>query len=239
MIENYFKIAWRNLKKNRVFSLINIAGLSVGISVCFIIMLYVQDELSFDRYNKNADRIARIQFKANLNGGDIREAGVMAPVAATLKKDFPEVEDATRLIIFGPAKVRLGTKEYKNDFLIGADPNYFNVFTLPLIEGDAATALTQTHTVLLSKEMAQKYFGTGDALGKVLEINGDSVPYKVTGIFDKVPANSHFHFDLLGSMVGWPPAQSELLDDGQFLYLYASQKGYKPCRLAGKIPGDG
>src|SRR3984885_7164665 len=98
MVKSYLNIAWRNLKKNKVFSFINITGLSLGISVCFIIMLYVQDELSYDRYNEHADRIARIQFKATINGGEISEAGIMAPVGQGLKHDFPEVEDETPLL---------------------------------------------------------------------------------------------------------------------------------------------
>ena len=236
MLNSYIKVAWRNLKKNKVFTFINIAGLSVGISVCFIIMLYVQDELSFDRYNKNSDRIARIQFKANLNGGDIKEAGVMAPVAAALKRDFPEVEEATRLIFFGQAKVNLGTQEYKNDFLVGADPSYFNVFTLPLTEGDPATALAQTHTVVLSKEMAKKYFGVTDPIGKTLKINDDSIPYRVTGIFGKVPTNSHFHFDLMGSMVGWPPAESDSWMQGSFYTYMLLKKGTNLGALQAKFP---
>src|ERR1700722_14526179 len=127
MIKSYLKIAWRNLKKNKVFSIINITGLSLGISVCFIIMLYVQDELGYDRFNDHADRIARIQFKANINGGEMREASVMAPVAQAMKKDFPEVEDATRISFPGSTKIVYGTKSFKNDKLVYADPDFFNV----------------------------------------------------------------------------------------------------------------
>src|SRR6185369_1742876 len=101
MFRNYLKTAWRNIKRNKLFSAINILGLSIGIALCFIIMLYVQDELSYDRFNKNADRITRISFKASINGGKISEAGVMAPVAATMKKDFPEVKEAARLVRIG------------------------------------------------------------------------------------------------------------------------------------------
>ena len=98
MFKNYLKTAWRNLMKHKTFSFINIAGLSIGISICFIIMLFVQDELSFDRFNKNADRIVRVVFKADINGGKIFEANVMPQVASAMKNDYPEVEDATRLI---------------------------------------------------------------------------------------------------------------------------------------------
>src|SRR3982751_2553650 len=105
MLKNYFKIAWRNLLRNKAFSFINILGLSIGIATCFIIMLYVQDELSYDRFNKNADNIARIVFHANLNGGKIDESVAMPPVAQTMKNDFPEVQDATRILGFGTPKI--------------------------------------------------------------------------------------------------------------------------------------
>jgi len=129
MFVNYFKSAWRNLVKHRAFSFINIAGLSIGISVCFIIMLYVQDELSFDRFNKNADRIVRVVFKANINGGKIFEANVMPPVAFAMKNDYPEVEDATRLQVAGAPKIVYKDKTFKNDELAFVDPNFFCIFT--------------------------------------------------------------------------------------------------------------
>ncbi len=235
MIENYIKIAWRNLKKNKIFSFINIAGLSLGISVCFIIMLYVQDELSYDRYNKNADRIARIQFKANINGGDISEAGVMAPVAKVVKSEFPEVEDAARLIPFGPTKVNYGLKEFKNDVFAMADPNFLNVFTLPLIEGDAKTALSQPNSIIISKALAEKYFGNENPIGKTLGFNNNANLDKVTGVFDKVPTNSHFHFDMLGSMVGWQPGESDSWMQGTFYTYLLLRPGTNLAALQAKF----
>jgi putative ABC transport system permease protein len=236
MIKSYFKIAWRNLKKNKVFSFINITGLSLGISVCFIIMLYVQDELGYDRYNDHADRIARIQFKAIINGGEINEAGVMAPVAQTVKKDFPEVEDATRLKFQGSSKIVYGSKSFKNDLVALADPNFFNVFTLPLLSGDAKTALLQPHTIVLSKLTAEKYFGKEDPIGKSLGFNDNTEFYKVTGVFDKVPANSHFHADMLGSMVGSEPARSDSWMEGTFLTYLLLRPGTSLSALQAKFP---
>ncbi|MEP6467016.1 MAG: ABC transporter permease, partial [Parafilimonas sp.] len=113
MFKNNLKTALRNFIKHKTFSFINIAGLSIGIAVCFIIMLYVQDELSFDRFNKNADRIVRIVFKADINGGKIFEANVMPPVAQAMKKDYPEVEDATRLQSAGTPKITYKDKVFK------------------------------------------------------------------------------------------------------------------------------
>src|SRR5580658_1606363 len=234
MIKSYINIAWRNIKKNKVFSFINITGLSLGISVCFIIMLYVQDELSYDRYNEHADRIARIQFKATINGGEISEAGIMAPVAQALKHDFPGVEDATRLLFTGSPKVAYGTKSLTIDHFAFADPDFFNVFTLPLLSGDAKTALSQPHTIVLSSLAAGKFFGNEDPIGKALDINGGL--YKVTGVFDKIPANSHFHADMLASMVGLQSAQSDSWMEGSFFTYLLLKPGTDLAVLEARFP---
>src|SRR3982750_4924807 len=117
MFRNYFRIAFRSMMRNKSFSAINILGLSIGIAVCFIIMLYVQDELSYDKFNKKADRMYRIAFKANLNGGKIFESSVMPGVAAALKNDYGEVEDVTRLMERGRPKIVYNNKTFKNDRL--------------------------------------------------------------------------------------------------------------------------
>lgn len=209
MFRNYVKTAWRNIRKNTLFSAINILGLSIGIALCFVIMLYVQDELSYDKFNANADNIARINFNANLNGGKINESVVMPPVAQTLKKDFPQVQDAARLLDFGTPKTMYGNKIFKEDRFALIDPQFLSIFTLPLIEGDAKTALQQPHTVIISKSTAEKYFGKEEALGKTLAINNSTDIYKITGVMQDIPVNSHFHFAMLGSMTGWEDAKSD------------------------------
>ena len=216
MLISYFKIAWRNIKRNKLFSAINILGLSIGIALCFIIMLYVQDELSYDRFNKNADCIARVIFKASINGGKISEAIVMAPVAATIKKDFPEVKETARLQWIGSVKVTYADKTFKNDELAFVDPSFFSMFTLPLVEGDAKTALMQPHTLIITRNTAEKYFGKENPIGKTLGFNDNSEIYKVTGVIENIPANSHFHFDIFASTVGWEPARSDSWMAGSF-----------------------
>ena len=162
MIRNYFKIAFRNLMKNRTFSFINFIGLSLGIATCFIILLYVQNELSYDKFNKNADNIARIVFRANISGGKINEASVMPPVAQTMKNDFPEVNDATRLWDYGRPTIVYHNQTFKDDRLAFIDPNFFNIFTLPIIVGDSKTALIQPNTMVLTESTAKKYFGNNN-----------------------------------------------------------------------------
>ena len=122
MIKNYFKIAWRNLIKNRSYSIINIMGLAIGIASCLVILLFVIDELSYDRYNKNADDIVRVVFKAKVNGEDIKEAVVMAPVAATLKTEFPEVINAARLRSMGEPEVIYDNHTYRSGKFAYVDP---------------------------------------------------------------------------------------------------------------------
>ncbi|HEU5366088.1 MAG TPA: ABC transporter permease, partial [Hanamia sp.] len=234
MFKNYFKTAWRSFLKNKIFSFINIAGLSIGISVCFIILLYVQNELSFDRFNKNADRIVRVVFQANINGGKINESNVMPPVAQTMKTDYPEVEDATRIHVYGAPKVTYKGKTFKDDELAFVDPNFFNIFTLPLIGGNAKTALQQPHTLVISKALAKKYFGDEAPIGKTVSF--DNNVYKVTGLIDKVPANSHFHFDLFASMTGLDEAKSDSwMGSNYFTYLLL-KPGYDYKRLEAKLP---
>src|SRR3982751_3770114 len=139
MLKNYFKIAWRNLLKNKVFSFINIMGLSIGIAVCFIIMLYVQDELSYDRFNVKADRTYRIAFKAIINNGKINESNVMPPVAAALQREYAEVEEVTRINDGGKPKIIYKDKSFKDDRLALVDSNFFSVFTIPFIKGNPKT----------------------------------------------------------------------------------------------------
>ena len=238
MLKNYFITAWRNLIKRKAFSFINIAGLSIGISVCFIIMLYVQDELNFDRFNKNADRIVRIVFKADINGGKIYEANVMPQVASAMTKDYPEVEDATRLRVAGAPKISYNGRNFRDDELVFVDPNFFSIFTLPLIEGDVKTALKEPNTLVITKAAAKKYFGNENPIGKTLVFtSNNNEPFKVTGLIDKVPVNSHFQFDLFGSMTGLNEAKSDSWMGSNFFTYILLKPGSDYKKLEAKLPG--
>ncbi|HRO47167.1 ABC transporter permease [Agriterribacter sp.] len=236
MIKNYFKIAWRNLRRNKLFSLINILGLSIGIATCFIIMLYVQSELSYDRFHKNAGDIARIIFQAEMNGGKINESVVMAPVAATMKKDFPEVKDATRILNYGTPKISFDSKVFKDDRVAIADPNFFSIFTLPMIKGDAKNALANPYSVVITKSTAIKYFGRQEATGKTLAINNDTTLYKVTGVMEDIPVHSHFHFDIFASMKGWRDAGSDSWLGGGFHTYLLLKPGTDQQKMQERFP---
>ncbi len=170
MIYNYIKIAIRNLKRNKIYSFINIAGLSIGLACCMLILLYNKDEVSYDRFHKNAAEIYRITSKNMDSSGKVtRTSGItgMMPGPA-FKREIPEVKDFVRVQSERLA-VKIGTTIYEQDGLY-ADDNFFNVFTFPMKSGDPATALKDLHAVVLSEEVAKKFFGKENAIGKTLEL---------------------------------------------------------------------
>ncbi len=236
MIQNYLKIAIRNLLRNKVFSAINIVGLALGIATCLVIMLFVYDELSYDRFNEKADRIFRVVFKASINDGKINEANVMPPTAQVLKNDYPEVLAATRLRTSGSPEIVYQNKKFKEHDFASVDANFFDVFTLPLLKGDAKTALREPNTAVITQDFAKKYFGDEDPIGKVLFIKSWNESYKVTGLIDKVPHNSHFHFDIFGSLAGVKDAQAaSWMSSGYFTYLVLPE-GFDYKVLEAKLP---
>lgn len=202
MLKNDLKIAWRNLLKNKTFSIINIAGLAIGLSCFILIALWVLDEIGYDRFHEKADRIYRINSHIRMGGSDLKLAVASDPMGATLKKDYPQVEDYTRLYASGGSKLIKKGNEYINESnVIHADSTIFNVFTLPVLSGNAATALNEPNTVVITRSAAIKYFGNDDAIGKTLETDdNNSTLYKVTGVIEDIPENSHFHFDFIFSM---------------------------------------
>ena len=222
--------------KNKAFSIINLLGLSIGISVCFIIMLFVQDELRYDRFNVKANRIVRVLFQSNINGGKINEATVMPPTAQALKNDYPEVQEATRLHVAGRPKVTYGDKKFNDGEFAFVDANFFSVFTIHFLKGDPATALQQPNTLVITNDFAKKYFGNEDPIGKTLDFNNKSELYKVTGVIDKIPANAHFHFDMFGAMAGHSEAKSDSWMTSNFFTYLVLPDGYNYKKLEAKLP---
>ena len=238
MIKNYFKIAFRNLWKNKGFSAINILGLAIGITTCLIIMLFVYNELSYDRFNVKSSRIVRVTFQGSAAGEKFNEASIMPPVAQTIKADFPEVEEATRIRDFGRPKLVYGDKSFKEDAFAFVDANFFGVFTLPIIEGDAKTALAAPNTVVITKALARKYFGNENPIGKVINFKeGDKSAFKVTGLISAVPVNSHFRFELFASMVSLPESKEPTWMSSNFYTYVVLRDGDDYKKLEAKLPG--
>jgi putative ABC transport system permease protein len=209
MLKNYLKVAWRNLVKNRTFSIINIAGLAVGLACFILIALYVTDEISYDKYNEKAGRIYRVDSDIRFGGTDLKLAVCSDPMGATLKKDYPQVEQFTRIYTSNGSKlIKKGDQFINENNVAHADSTFFDVFTLPAIQGDTKTALNEPNTVVVTESSAKKFFGTVDAVGKVLETNDrNHTTYKVTAVIRDMPRASHFNFDFIFSMdnveYGW------------------------------------
>ncbi|MEP6513432.1 MAG: ABC transporter permease, partial [Parafilimonas sp.] len=203
MIKNYFKIALRNLWKNKIFSIINIVGLATGLCCFLLITIYVLDELNYDRYNKNAQRIFRISSDIKFGGGELHSSQTSDMMGSLLKKDYPDVEEYTRIYNNNGNKLIKKGNEYINEANVAhVDSTFFSIFALPAIAGDTKTALKEPNTVVITESAARKYFGTTtDAIGKSVETNdkGQTV-YKITAVIKDIPQNSHFHFDFLFSM---------------------------------------
>ncbi|MDE3254309.1 MAG: ABC transporter permease, partial [Bacteroidota bacterium] len=189
----------RTLWKNKGFSAINIIGLSIGLASFILISLYVIDELSYDRYNEKADRIFRINSDIRFGGNNLVLAVCSDPMGPTLKKDYPQVEEFVRFYQRGSILLKKDNQFINEQNVIAADSTLFNVFTLPAVAGDTKTALDNPHSVVITASTAQKYFGTTDAVGKVLQSDGNN-QYQVTAVIKDIPQNSHFHFDCIFSM---------------------------------------
>ena len=234
MICNYFKIAWRNLIKNKGLFSINIIGLAIGIASCLIIILFVTDELSYDCFNEKVDQIVRVVLKGNFNGEIVNEAIVMTPVAQTMKVEFPEVQNATRLKRIGTPKVSFNNTAYRSGTFAYVDPNFFKVFTLPIIKGNHIAPLKEPNTIVLTQAEAVKYFGNQDPIGKVLNV--DDLQFKVTALIDKIPNNSHFHFDMFASMAGHQKAKETSWTHGDYHTYLVLKEGSNYKDLESKLP---
>lgn len=203
MLKNYFKIAFRNLWNNKGYSAINIFGLAVGLAACLLITLYVIDELSYDRYNDKADRIYRINSDLHFGGGNLHITQTSDMMGELLKKDFPQVEEFTRIYSNEGAKlIKKGNAFINEQNIAYVDSTFFRVFTLPALHGNTKTALDEPNTMVVTESTAKKYFGTPDVLGKTIEIKNDAttIPYKITAVIKDIPHNSHFNFDFMLSM---------------------------------------
>jgi len=197
MFKNYIKTAFRSLLKNKGFTFINISGLALGLATCLLIVFYVSDELSYDRFNVKHDRIYRVNTDLKYGGVTTSFAIAAPPVGETIVKEFPEVKNATRIAPAINMRFRKGREVIEEDKSVYCDPAIFAVFTLPLTEGDAKTALTGHNSIVISEDAAKKYFNTVHALGKVLVNANDSSLHKVTGVMHNMPLQSHFRANFL------------------------------------------
>lgn len=237
MFKNYLKIAFRNLLRHKLYSLINVLGLALGMACCLLIILFIQDELSYDRFHEKAGQIYRVAKIEKRNEGVVNYPLVFPVVAPKLQEDFPEVLNAVRFEPRLSVLVNRENKQFLEQRFFYADSNVFDVFTFPLIKGDPKIALKEPYTLVLSEETAEKYFGSQDPLGQTLTIDNKH-DYKITGVLKNIPHNSHMKFDFLASMAteeAENPRYGKLWAWSCYTYLLLP-KDYPPAELEKKFP---
>lgn len=221
MFKNYLKTAWRNLMKNKMFSSINILGLTIGITVCMMIYLFIMNEFSFDRFHKNGDSIYRVMRGFESDGKSGRVAYLSGLYSPTLLNDFKgQIISAVR-IGENNSLFTVGAKSFNEKKVLDVDSNFFKFFSFPLIKGSPATVLKDLNSAVLTESTAKKYFGSvNDAIGKIIMLNKET-PLKVTGIAKDVPSDSHLYFDVVTPIerikdAGW---MTTWINNGVYTYI--------------------
>jgi len=195
MVKNYLKIAFRNISRYKGYSFINITGLAIGIACCIVILLYISTELSYDNYHLDKDRIFRVsQIEKTENHTSIDPA-TAPPLAPAIKADFPEVESAARIITRDPGLVTYKNKAFYEERIMYADQEIFDILTIPFLEGDKKSSLKRPDTMVISKRIAEKYFGTDSPIGKTIQLNNKEL--EVCGVVANPPRNTHLKYDLI------------------------------------------
>jgi len=222
MLKNCFKIAYRNVLRHKSYSMINILGLSVGIACCILILAYIEYEFSFDRFHDNADDIYRIVTTTNTNGSITSSPSAPTPFAPAMIKDYSEIVDAVRIAPTVKRSFRYEDKKYFETGVYYADKSLFSVFSFELVEGNPETALEAPFTMVLTQEMAARYFGDESPVGKTMNWD-NNFDYTITGVVKNPPENSHFRFNAIASFTTFfrydPRLETKWLGWNVFTYL--------------------
>jgi putative ABC transport system permease protein len=235
MIKNYLKIAVRNLIRHKGYTIINILGLAIGIACSLLILLFVFHELSYDKFQEKADQMYRVYLNGKMEGQEMIGANTPAPLAFTVKELFPEVLEATRINSTGERMIRYEEKSFIEKNFLYADSTFFKVFSFPLLKGNPKTALVAPKSVVITDEMAKKYFGNEDPMDKVLKVNDDTTLYRVTGVVAKPPYNSHFTFDFLGSLSTEEYSRNEMWISNSYYTYLVLDKNASPREFEAKL----
>jgi putative ABC transport system permease protein len=204
MLKNFFVNALRNMKKQRGYVIMNVSGLAIGLTSFLFITLYVNHELSYDRFHENYENIYRLKIVGMMAGGELDQAITAAPMARAMMSDYPEVLMATRLTQMGDWLVKFEEKRFNESGILFADSTFFKIFAFKLLRGDPNTALARPKSVIMTEEYARKYFGDRDPLGLQISFETDTVRFTVTGVMQDIPDNSHIKFDMLASLSSYP-----------------------------------
>ena len=237
MLKNYLKVAFRNFRKNKGFSFINITGLAVGIACCIAILLFVKNELSYDKFNKNYDQIYRVHLSGKINNNELSMALSPSPLGAAIMHDLPEVIAYTRIQKFGSPVLRYKDKAFSEEKFFEADSIFFNVFAAKFLEGNPKEALTKPNSVVITESMAKKYFGDEEPMGKILNADHHR-DWIVTGLIKDFPKNSHFHFDFLGSLTTYQDSRNPYWLSNNYYTYIVLRKGTNPDKFQMKLDKD-
>jgi putative ABC transport system permease protein len=225
MFRNYLKIAFRSLRKSKSYTALNVIGLAAGLAVCLLIVLYVTDELSYDRYNINADRIYRIDEDIYLNNTQYDAATTSKFFGPTLVASYPKIEQMVRFRSPGDLLVRKGSNHILDHHFTFADSTIFKVFTLPMIAGDPNTALNNPHSIVIDESAARRYFNSTDVIGRTLEVGSDNTLLKITGVIRDMPEQSQFHFSFIRSIresyTFNDPSDNDWVSNNYYTYVLA------------------
>ena len=235
MLKNYVKIAARNLAKHKFYSFINIIGLAIGLSCTLLILLFVQNELTYDKHHSNANRIYRVATEINFGGRHFNMPNCPAPLAAAVSADYPEVVASMRLREQGRFLVRVDQDTYREEGLVYADSSIFSVFDIPLVAGDISS-LDRPNSIIIDESIAEKYFGEENPIGKRLLLNNE-MDVEVTAVFKDMPVNSHFHYNLILSMSTSEHSKHTMwLSNNYHTYILLDENN-SPEILVAKFPG--
>jgi putative ABC transport system permease protein len=238
MLKNYLKAAARNMRLHKGLSFITIFGFAAGLACCILITLFAIDQMGFDRHNARADRIYRVGISAALNNNSMSGPVSCAPLAEAMKREIPEVESVTRFVggSRGAPVVRYKDKVFSEERFYWADPTFFDVFSVPFIQGDPRTALRQANSVVLTRSMARKYFADENPLGKTINTDNrrDLI---VTGVVPDVPRQSHFHYDFLGSLAVFENSRSSSWIGNNFYTYLLLRPGASAAAVDAKLQG--
>ncbi len=207
MLHKFFVSFLRNIKKDKIYSLINLFGFTIGISSFILILLFITHELSYDRHHVNADRIHRLCLRAMIGDTRINQTSTSARMFREMTARFPEIETGTKFITWSNAGVQYGDRNFAERNVFFADSTLFDLFTIPLVYGLEEHALNRPNTMILSESCSHKYFGDVNPVGKVLRLIPNAstqMDFEITGVFRNIPVNSHMHFDMLGSLISFP-----------------------------------
>lgn len=224
MLKNFLITAFRNLYKQKGYFIINVLGLTIGLTSFIFISLYVYNELSYDRFHTKHENIYRVKVEGQMSGQELNQAITASPMARALLDEIPEVEQVVRIGKFGDWTIRYKEKTFNEDNLLFADSSFFKIFDFKLLEGDPDKILTEPRSIIMSETYAKKYFGDEDPIGKSLAIESDTVYYTVKGIVEDAPENSHFHYDMIASLVTLRNSRSpEWVSHNHYTYILVNE----------------